>query len=102
MVSFFPLGCGDESRSIDRPAWWFLWLWMSGWWKKPHADCSLTNLGIVPINDLGPDLYQGYTDGLYPNGSDSRPPAHEPVSTGTIGFAPVIKPPVIYPPSTAS
>ena len=41
------------------------------------ADCTLTNLGITPLNDLGSGLYKGYSGGLYPNGANSRPPAHE-------------------------
>lgn len=45
--------------------------------QEARGDCTLTNLGIAPINDLGPGLYQGYSGGLYPNGANSRPPAHE-------------------------
>src|SRR5258708_37038012 len=41
------------------------------------GDCTLTNLGITPINDLGPGLYKGYAGGLYPNGANTRPGAHE-------------------------
>src|SRR6266704_1959368 len=41
------------------------------------ADCTLTNLGITPLNDLGSGLYKGYSGGLYPNGANTRPPAHE-------------------------
>ena len=41
------------------------------------ADCSVTSIGFVPINDLGPALYLGqYQGGLYPGGSNSPPPAH--------------------------
>ena len=42
-----------------------------------RADCTLTNLGVTPINDLGPGLYKGYPAGLYPGGADTRPAAHE-------------------------
>jgi PKD repeat protein len=46
----------------------------------PHAllraDCSLTNTGIIPLNDLGRGNYQGFTGGLYPAGSDTPPAAH--------------------------
>src|SRR2546425_4446620 len=42
-----------------------------------RGDCTLTNLGITPINDLGPGLYKGYAGGLYPNGANTRPAAHE-------------------------
>ncbi len=41
-------------------------------------DCSLTSVGIVPLNDLGPGTYvAGYVGGLYPNGTSVRPAAHE-------------------------
>jgi len=41
------------------------------------ADCTLTNLGITPLPDLGFGQYRGVTGGLYPNGSNQRPPDHE-------------------------
>jgi hypothetical protein len=41
-----------------------------------RADCSLTTTGIIPINDLGPGSYNGFTAGLYPAGSDAPPVAH--------------------------
>jgi PKD repeat protein len=31
----------------------------------------------TPLNDLGTGLYEGYEGGLYPNGTDMRPPAVE-------------------------
>jgi len=40
------------------------------------ADCSLTTTGNVPLVDLGPGLYKGFKGGLYPNGSNTRPAAH--------------------------
>lgn len=46
----------------------------------PHsakADCSLTTTGNVPLPDLGARTYKGYTGGLYPDGSNVRPAAHE-------------------------
>jgi PKD repeat protein len=42
-----------------------------------RGDCSLTTTGNVPLDDLGPGSYQGFTGGLYPNGSNTRPPEHE-------------------------
>src|SRR5438445_10520573 len=42
-----------------------------------RGDCTLTNLGITPINDLGAGLYEGYAGGLYPNGANTRPALHE-------------------------
>src|SRR5438270_5104720 len=41
------------------------------------GDCTLTNLGIKPLNDLGFGVYSNSTGGLYPNGANRRPPAHE-------------------------
>ena len=41
------------------------------------ADCALTSLGVTPLNDLGTGLYLGFAGGLYPNGSSTRPAAHE-------------------------
>jgi PKD repeat protein len=42
-----------------------------------RGDCSLTTTGNVPLPDLGPGSYQGFIGGLYPNGSNTRPPEHE-------------------------
>ncbi|HZM01031.1 MAG TPA: hypothetical protein VFD43_12355, partial [Planctomycetota bacterium] len=40
-------------------------------------DCTLSSVGIVPLNDLGPGTYvPGTIGGLYPAGQDVRPPAH--------------------------
>src|SRR6267154_885813 len=41
------------------------------------ADCSVTNLGFTPLNELGFRTYSNSAGGLYPNGANSRPPAHE-------------------------
>ncbi len=41
-----------------------------------YADCSLTSTGNIPIDDLGPSNYQGFTGGLYPGGANNPPPAH--------------------------
>ena len=41
------------------------------------ADCTLTNLNVVPLPDLGLGTYKGFTGGLYPNGLNQRPLAHE-------------------------
>ena len=41
------------------------------------TDPSMTRYGdLVPINDLGENVYQGKQGGLYPKGSNSRPKAH--------------------------
>src|SRR5436853_2243178 len=41
------------------------------------ADCSVTNLGVTPLNELGFTAYSNSVGGLYPNGANTRPPAHE-------------------------
>jgi hypothetical protein len=41
------------------------------------ADCSVTNLGVIPLPDLGPAIYKNAAGGLYPNGSNARPAEHE-------------------------
>jgi hypothetical protein len=41
-----------------------------------YADCSLTSTGNIPIDDLGPSNYQGFTGGLYPGGANNPPAAH--------------------------
>lgn len=40
------------------------------------ADCTLTNLNITPIPDLGYEFYKGFPGGRYPHFSNSPPPAH--------------------------
>src|SRR5436189_4741926 len=39
-------------------------------------NCANTSLGYPPINDLGKAYWRGYQGGLYPNGSNYRPAAH--------------------------
>lgn len=41
------------------------------------ADCSLTNLGIKPLPEMGLGTYLGFNGGLYPGGANQRPPTHE-------------------------
>jgi hypothetical protein len=41
------------------------------------SDCTVTSVGLTPLNDLGPGLYLGqFQGGLYPNGLNIPPPAH--------------------------
>jgi PKD repeat protein len=42
-----------------------------------RADCSLTNLGIAPLNEMAFATYASNQGGLYPNSLNTRPPAHE-------------------------
>jgi hypothetical protein len=37
----------------------------------------VTNVGIIPLNELGFKSYSNSLGGLYPNGANTRPPAHE-------------------------
>jgi PKD repeat protein len=41
------------------------------------ADCTVTNLGVAPLNEMGFGSYSNVVGGLYPNGANTRPPAHE-------------------------
>jgi hypothetical protein len=41
------------------------------------ADCGLTSISVRPLNELGSRLYLGFPGGLYPDGSNTRPSAHE-------------------------
>jgi hypothetical protein len=48
-----------------------------------HArDCSMTSVGLTPINDLGTGSYLGFQGGLYPGGANQRPEGH--ASTGLV------------------
>ncbi|MEO5720921.1 MAG: PKD domain-containing protein [Chthoniobacterales bacterium] len=40
-----------------------------------RSDCSLTSIGVRPLNDAGPRLYKNFPGGLYPRGANSPPPA---------------------------
>jgi hypothetical protein len=42
-----------------------------------RADCSVTNLNLLPLPDLGIGQYKGFTGGMYPNGGNRRPAVHE-------------------------
>ena len=41
------------------------------------SDCSRTSIGVTPLNDLGAGVYRSAQGGLYPSGSNVRPPGHE-------------------------
>ena len=48
---------------------------------RANADCSLTNVGLTALPDLGWATYSNnnryFTGGLYANGANQRPAAHE-------------------------
>lgn len=39
-------------------------------------NCANTSVGYPPVNDLGTGYWRGFQGGLYPNGSNYRPVAH--------------------------
>jgi len=41
------------------------------------ADCSVTNLALTPLSEMGFATYSNSVGGLYPNGANTRPPAHD-------------------------
>src|SRR5436190_1192766 len=45
--------------------------------RRLPADCSVTNLGVAPLNEMGFAVYSNYIGGLYPNGANTRPPSHD-------------------------
>lgn len=41
------------------------------------ADCSKSSIGVLPLNDPAFQTYQGFQGGLYPDGANVRPAAHQ-------------------------
>src|SRR5256714_8920318 len=41
------------------------------------ADCTVTNLAVTPLNEMGFATYSNSVGGLYPNGANTRPPPHD-------------------------
>lgn len=41
------------------------------------SNCNGTQTGLIPLTALGAGTYQGFAGGLYPGGSNTRPPAHD-------------------------
>jgi hypothetical protein len=41
------------------------------------SNCNGTQTGLIPLTALGAGTYQGHMGGLYPGGSNTRPPAHD-------------------------
>jgi len=46
-------------------------------WCVEASNCNGTSVGFTPLNDLGQGTYNGRQGGLYPNGVNTRPVAHE-------------------------
>jgi len=42
----------------------------------PLVGCTQTSVGLVPLTDLGQELYLGQPGGLYPDGQNTPPAAH--------------------------
>jgi len=45
--------------------------------RRGNADESQTSIGEIPLCDLGTGTFQGFMGGLYPNGTNTRPPKHQ-------------------------
>lgn len=43
----------------------------------PASNCNGTQTGMIPLTDLGAGFYHGVQGGLYPGGTNVRPPAHD-------------------------
>jgi hypothetical protein len=53
---------------------WFLAVLLGPLPQPVYAsDCSRTSVGLIPLEDLGPDTYQGIQGGLYPGGQSTPP-----------------------------
>ncbi|MBI3110713.1 MAG: T9SS type A sorting domain-containing protein [Ignavibacteriales bacterium] len=53
------------------------WIFMAGFSAMMLAqNCSKTSTGLKPLSELRTDLYFGYQGGLYPNGLNEGPAAH--------------------------
>lgn len=46
-------------------------------WTAAASDCGNTSTGLIPLTELGSGFYQGKQGGLYPEGSNACPTAHE-------------------------
>jgi hypothetical protein len=48
-------------------------------WRAAASDCANTSTGLIPLTELGPGFYHGKQGGLYPDGSNTCPAAHQAV-----------------------
>ncbi|MEO7297603.1 MAG: PKD domain-containing protein [Verrucomicrobiota bacterium] len=69
------------SKIFSHTRWTVLAALVAASITSASGDCSLTNLGLIPLPDLGWRSYsnnnQYFVGGLYPNGANARPVAHE-------------------------
>jgi hypothetical protein len=45
--------------------------------SKARQNCSGTSVGLTPLTELGTQQYKGFPGGLYPNGQNIPPAAHD-------------------------
>lgn len=58
--------------------WSVLWVGFTSVAIARETSCPLTTINVAPLNDLGPGEYKpGVFGGLYPDGMNNRPQAHE-------------------------
>jgi PKD repeat protein len=59
---------------------WLVWMALL-FFNHARGDCTLTNVGLIALPDLGWGSYSNFnrtfTGGLYPNGANCRPAVHE-------------------------
>jgi hypothetical protein len=72
----------SECRAAGRfLAQWICGVALSSLALNLAADCTLTNVGLTALPDLGWGAYSNnnryFTGGLYPNGANQRPALHE-------------------------
>jgi hypothetical protein len=71
---FLRIGAATR-RSIHIPLLFLTALLLTA---SPAAaiNCARDSTGLIPLNDLGAGFYKGFQGGLYPGGTNVRPPGH--------------------------
>jgi len=65
-------------RLLTRHMAWVLSGFVPALAPPLHADCTVTNVGLRPLPEVGFGFYRtNYQGGLYPGGANNRPFAHE-------------------------
>lgn len=70
-------GCRARTRLLGWVGMSVVGLFAAAMPAAQAADCSATSVGYTPINDLRTGNYRGWQGGLYPDGANLRPAAHE-------------------------